>query len=113
MIVNETQAKHENHLREVVPEDRLFWYDVSEGWDPLCRILSVPVADRPFPRNNSTEAAARTYREVSCAGVVGWSRAGCRGVAELDDRGKLRGRELIGVVRSAYKETKYTNASSK
>jgi len=46
-----TLAAHEEHLRRVVPPERLFWYNVKEWWEPL-RILGVPLPDRPFPHNN-------------------------------------------------------------
>jgi hypothetical protein len=28
---------------------------VSEGWEPLCRHLSVPVPEEAFPRTNTTD----------------------------------------------------------
>ena len=38
-----------------VPPERLLVYRVSEGWDPLCRFLGVPVPNTPFPSENSRE----------------------------------------------------------
>lgn len=49
----------ERHRREVlsfVPADRLLIYDVSEGWEPLCELLEVPVPDTPFPHLNGRNA---------------------------------------------------------
>ncbi|OIW30744.1 hypothetical protein CONLIGDRAFT_289643 [Coniochaeta ligniaria NRRL 30616] len=114
LIVKETLAKHEDHLRGVVPKDRLFWYNVSEGWEPLCKILGVPVPDRPFPHNNSRKEAASTYRELILAGVVSWLfMLSVMSLLVWTLWGKLPGRELTGVVRSAYKEMKYSNTSSR
>jgi hypothetical protein len=31
--------------------------DLSEGWDPLCRFLGVPIPEEPFPRTNDAQAA--------------------------------------------------------
>jgi Sulfotransferase domain len=34
-------------------------WEVTEGWEPLCRFLDVPAPDTPFPRLNDAE----TFRE--------------------------------------------------
>lgn len=36
-----------------IAADRLLYFDVRAGWEPLCRFLGVPVPDLPFPRVNS------------------------------------------------------------
>jgi hypothetical protein len=33
----------------------LLVYEPGQGWEPLCRFLSVPVPEQPFPHVNSTE----------------------------------------------------------
>jgi len=38
-----------------VPPERLLRYQVSQGWEPLCRFLAVPVPKEPFPRANSRQ----------------------------------------------------------
>jgi hypothetical protein len=43
------------HLEEVtktVPSNSLLIYQVSEGWEPLCRFLGVPVPEIKFPISN-------------------------------------------------------------
>jgi hypothetical protein len=45
---------HERDVIASVPSEQLLVYDVSEGWEPLCRFLRVPVPGEPFPRVNST-----------------------------------------------------------
>ena len=42
-------------VRAAIPPERLLVFDVSEGWQPLCRFLDVAVPATPFPRLNSTE----------------------------------------------------------
>ena len=65
---------HGEHLREVVPVEKLFWYEVKEGWGPLCEIPGVPVPDRPFPHNNSKADARKTYNDLVIAGwCLAWS----------------------------------------
>lgn len=36
-----------------IPPERLLVFDVSQGWEPLCRFLNVAVPDVPFPRTNN------------------------------------------------------------
>jgi hypothetical protein len=48
--------RHDEEVKRVVPADRLLVYEVSEGWDPLCSFLGVPVPEgRPFPHLNDAE----------------------------------------------------------
>ena len=39
-------------VRGLVPSDRLLEWSVEDGWEPLCKFLSKPVPDVPFPRTN-------------------------------------------------------------
>ena len=40
-------------VKRTVAADRLLEFDVSDGWEPLCRFLNVPVPASEFPRGNS------------------------------------------------------------
>ena len=41
-------------------------YELSEGWEPLCRFLEVPVPERkPFPRLNDTAQFQARIKRVS------------------------------------------------
>jgi hypothetical protein len=42
-------------VRETVPAEKLRVFTPSDGWDPLCRFLDVPVPDGDFPRSNARE----------------------------------------------------------
>lgn len=68
-----TLKKHEDHLKAVVPPEKLYWYNVKDGWEPLCKILGVPVPDVPFPHNNSSHEAGLRYKEAITAGVISWT----------------------------------------
>ncbi|KAF3761839.1 hypothetical protein M406DRAFT_342540 [Cryphonectria parasitica EP155] len=49
--------RHVEWMREVVPPGQLFFVDVKDGWDPLCRALSLPVPEGvPFPHINDGKA---------------------------------------------------------
>lgn len=45
-------AAHNAEVQRSVPAGRLLSYDVSRGWEPLCRFLGVPVPATPFPSAN-------------------------------------------------------------
>jgi hypothetical protein len=45
-------VKHNEDVKSAVPEDRLLVFSVTEGWEPLCNFLGVPVPDEPFPHEN-------------------------------------------------------------
>lgn len=40
--------------RDTIPADRLVEWTASDGWDPICAALGVPVPDEPFPLTNTT-----------------------------------------------------------
>ena len=51
-------AAYERHNREVrrcIPAHRLLEFQASQGWEPLCAFLGVPVPGEPFPRTNSRD----------------------------------------------------------
>ncbi|PZS35945.1 MAG: sulfotransferase family protein [Pseudonocardiales bacterium] len=51
-------ASYERHLAEVratIPPGRLLDWQPTDGWEPLCAALDVPVPDEPFPHENSSE----------------------------------------------------------
>ena len=48
---------HGEYIKRVVPEEKLFYMDVKEGWGPLCEILDVPVPrDVEFPHEFNRES---------------------------------------------------------
>ena len=52
--------RHNAEVQRLIPAPRLLVYEASQGWDPLCRFLGVPVPEAPFPRVNSREEMAAT-----------------------------------------------------
>lgn len=47
--------QHNLAVKAAIPPDRLLTFDVREGWEPLCRLLGVPVPGTPFPRLNDAD----------------------------------------------------------
>ncbi|HEV2344944.1 MAG TPA: sulfotransferase [Actinocrinis sp.] len=54
-IAIEAFERHNEDIKAYVSADRLLVYQVSEGWEPLCAFLGVPVPDKPFPRVNDAK----------------------------------------------------------
>ena len=38
--------------KQTAPKDKLFVFNVKEGWAPLCQFLGLEVPDKPFPHEN-------------------------------------------------------------
>lgn len=50
----EIYHRHNQSVQDYIPEGQLLVYDVSEGWEPLCQFLNVPIPDHPFPNTNAS-----------------------------------------------------------
>jgi hypothetical protein len=57
--------RHTAAVEREIPKERLLVYEVSQGWEPLCAFLGVPVPTTAFPRANTREDFAA--RSVSAA----------------------------------------------
>ena len=66
---------HNEHIRKVVPKERLLIFDPKEGFAPLCEFLGVPVPkddhgrDLPYPHVNDREAITKVMNQFV---VVDW-----------------------------------------
>lgn len=47
--------RHNAEVRETIDPQRLLAYDVTQGWEPLCAFLGVPIPPESFPHANTTE----------------------------------------------------------
>lgn len=53
--------RHMEYLERIVPREKIHYYDVKDGWEPLCKILGKPVPDVPFPHINDAESAEKVF----------------------------------------------------
>lgn len=60
---------HIERVKRTVPPERLLVFNVSEGWEPLCNFLGLPVPDKPFPHINDSA----TFRPM-LQHIVTWQR---------------------------------------
>jgi hypothetical protein len=65
---------HAEVMRDV-PGDRLLVWSVSDGWDPLCDFLEVPVPDQPFPHLNDTDTFIDRIVDGSLLTLQEWRAA--------------------------------------
>jgi len=42
----------QDHMVSTIPPDKLLIYHVKEGWEPLAKLVGVPVPEEPFPQIN-------------------------------------------------------------
>jgi Sulfotransferase domain len=59
-------------VKRVTPPNRVHFFNVAEGWEPLCKILNVPVPDEPFPRINDKDQVQKDIQGLVIKGVIGW-----------------------------------------
>jgi hypothetical protein len=46
--------RHNQHVRDTVPPERLVEWRPGDGWEPICTALSLDVPAAPFPHTNTT-----------------------------------------------------------
>lgn len=52
---------HNARVRATVPSTRRLEWHASQGWEPLCSTLGVPIPDEPFPCVNTREEWAARH----------------------------------------------------
>ncbi|KAH7014214.1 P-loop containing nucleoside triphosphate hydrolase protein [Microdochium trichocladiopsis] len=69
----EAWARHVEKLKRSVPPEKLFFYDVRDGWEPLCNILGVEVPEGvEFPRINDGKALDAFAKKQIRTGLLRW-----------------------------------------
>lgn len=68
-----TYDRHLEWLKETVPEDKLVFLAVKDGWEPLCEALGKDIPNVPFPRINDSEAIEKSAAKTTMRGLVRWS----------------------------------------
>lgn len=44
--------RHNANVRSSAPAERLLEWYASQGWEPICRALGIPIPEMPFPWSN-------------------------------------------------------------
>ena len=62
--------RHHAYIEEVVPKEKLLYYNVRDGWEPLCKLLDKPVPDIPFPRLNDAGDLEKAFHRLDLLTIV-------------------------------------------
>ena len=54
-------------VRDVVPPEQLLVHSAKDGWEPLCRFLSVKVPSIPYPRANEARRIQSAIKVLKAA----------------------------------------------
>jgi hypothetical protein len=71
---------HTEAVKAAIPPERLLVWSVTEGWEPLCEFLEVPVPDVAFPHVNDRREFLDRIIDGSLESLTQW-RAGEASVA--------------------------------
>ncbi|XP_077974524.1 uncharacterized protein LOC120330376 [Styela clava] len=55
----EAYRRHNAYVKSAIPEEKLLIYNVSEGWEPICKFLDKPVPLEEFPFENKAGSKDR------------------------------------------------------
>lgn len=64
--------KHHEWLTRVVPKEKLHFIQVKDGWEPLCKILDLPIPKTPFPHMNDADSADAMFKGVVGRAALTW-----------------------------------------
>jgi len=67
-----TMERHNEEVELGVPPERLLVWRASEGWEPLCEFLELPVPDTPFPHINDRTEFLNRVIDGSLASLNEW-----------------------------------------
>jgi hypothetical protein len=59
-------------VQDTVPADRLLVWSVSDGWEPLCEFMELPVPDTPFPYLNDSKEFGERIVDGSLLALQEW-----------------------------------------
>jgi sulfotransferase family protein len=59
-------------VQDNVPADRLLVWSVSDGWEPLCEFLELPIPDTPFPHLNDSKVFGERIIDGALLALSEW-----------------------------------------
>jgi len=68
----EAMLRHNEEVKATIPADRLLVWDVSEGWEPLCEFLELPVPGVPLPHINDRTEFLNRIIDGSLQALQSW-----------------------------------------
>jgi hypothetical protein len=71
----DAMERYNESVKATVPADRLLVWSPTDGWEPLCELLSLPVPDAPLPHINDTQALNDALVDGALAAVGAYRSA--------------------------------------
>jgi len=62
--------EHNQRVINECPKEKLFIFEIKEGWEPLCKFLNLPVPNVPFPNVNDSKEFQKHVRHAHFVGYV-------------------------------------------
>ena len=62
--------EYNEEVKGYVPADKLLVFDVTEGWEPLCKFLNAEVPNEPLPHTNKKEDFHTMVAELFSGNLV-------------------------------------------
>lgn len=70
--------RHIAYLERTVPKDKLVYFDVRDGWEPLCKTLRMQVPNGvDFPKINESKAIDGFAKRQLKRGLMRWAVVLC------------------------------------
>ena len=63
--------QHYNFVRSLVPPEKLLEYNVSQGWEPLCKFLDKPIPSQEMPYVNEAAGLREDFNKRTLARIKG------------------------------------------
>lgn len=67
--------RHNEEVQATIPPERLLVWSVTEGWEPLCEFLELPVPDVPLPHINDRTEFLNRVIDGSLEALTAWRAA--------------------------------------
>ncbi|KEY74475.1 hypothetical protein S7711_04510 [Stachybotrys chartarum IBT 7711] len=64
--------EHNEFVEKVTPRDKFTLMELSDGWNPLCKLLNLPIPEEPFPQVNDSEAVEGLQMTILKEAGVRW-----------------------------------------
>ena len=74
-------------VQATVASDRLLLWSVSDGWEPLCEFLELPIPDAPFPHLNDSKVFGERIVDGALLAIQDWRGHGAQAVAAASPSG--------------------------
>ncbi len=68
----DAMLRHNEAVKEAIPAERLLVWSVTEGWEPLCEFLELPVPEVPLPHINDRKEFLNRVIDGSLESLQEW-----------------------------------------